>query len=188
MRAFDPEVLAGILPDGRIVLADSTTYDIKVMTAEGEVQYLFHRPLFPRPVSRRDRAAERERRLAEMESSGGPRIMMRTDQGATSTIASSQAKAMMEARIETMVFAAEIPVLAGLGVDWQGRIWVKRTGAGIGDEGPLDLVDSNGAYLGTVSPGEGRIPDAFGPDGLAAFIEEDELGVPRVVVRRVAFR
>ncbi len=188
MRAFDPEVLGGVLPDGRIVVADSTTYDIKVVTVEGEIQQLFHRPLSPRAVTRRDREAERERRLAEMESSGGPRIMMRTDQGATSTIASSQAKAMMEARIETMVFAGEIPVLADLGVDWEGRLWVKRTGADVGDEGPLDLVDGNGVYLGTVSPDEGRIPDAFGPGGLTAVIEEDELGVPTVVVRRVSFR
>jgi hypothetical protein len=32
------------------------------------------------------------------------------------------------------------------------------------------------------------MPDAFGPDGLTAFIEQDELGVPRVVVRKVSFR
>lgn len=29
------------------------------------------------------------------------------------------------------------------------------------------------------------MPDAFGPDGLAAFIELDEFDVPSVVVRRL---
>ena len=29
------------------------------------------------------------------------------------------------------------------------------------------------------------MPDAFGPDGMAAFIELDELGVASVVVRRL---
>jgi len=32
------------------------------------------------------------------------------------------------------------------------------------------------------------IPDAFGPNGLAAFIETDELDVPRVVVKRLTMR
>ena len=29
------------------------------------------------------------------------------------------------------------------------------------------------------------MPDAFGPDGLVAFIERDELGAPALVVRRL---
>jgi hypothetical protein len=187
LRAFDPEVLAGVFPDGRIALADSTTYEVKLLTSTGEVLRTLYRALSPREVTRRDREAERARRLAEMEASGGPRIVMRTDDGTTSSMASSQAKAMLEARIESMVFASEIPVLADMGVDWEGRIWLKRSGSGVGQEGPLDLVDSEGTYLGTLSPDWSRIPDAFGPDGLTAFIEEDELGVPRVLVRRVLF-
>ena len=188
MRAFDPETLAGIFPDGRIALVDSTTYDVKVLSPHGQLQQTLHRSFTPREVTRRDRDAEKERRLAEMEASGGPRIVMRTDDGNTSSMASGQAKAMMEARIESMVFASEIPVLAGLGVDWDGRVWLRRHGARVGEEGPLDLLGSEGAYLGTVPPELGRIPDAFGPNGLAAFIEEDELGIPRVVVQRVVFR
>jgi hypothetical protein len=187
MRAFDPEVLAGVFPDGRVALADSTTYEVKILSPAGEVLRTVYRPLSPREVTRRDREAEKERRLAEMEASGGPRIVMRTDEGTTSSMASSQAKAMMEARIESMVFATEVPVLAGLGVDWEGRLWLKRSGPRVGVEGPLDLVDSEGDYLGTLSLGQSRIPDAFGPNGVAAFIEEDELGIPRVVVRKAVF-
>ena len=41
------------------------------------------------------------------------------------------------------------------------------------------------ADLGSVAPEGFRIPDAFGPNGLTAFIETDEMDVPRVVVRRL---
>ncbi len=42
----------------------------------------------------------------------------------------------------------------------------------VGEKGPVDLITQEGVYLGTLSPGEGRIPDAFGPGGLAAFVEQ----------------
>ena len=84
-----------------------------------------------------------------------------------------------------MEFGEEIPVLAGLAVDWAGQIWVERTSPQVGEKGPVDLIDAYGRYLGSLEPGESRIPDAFGPNGLAAYIESDELDVPRVVVRRL---
>lgn len=45
------------------------------------------------------------------------------------------------------------------------------------------MVTSVGRYLGSYPAGT-RMPDAFGPDGLVAFIETDALGVQTVVVRR----
>ncbi len=36
--------------------------------------------------------------------------------------------------------------------------------------------------------GRPLLPDAFGPRGLVAFVEKDELDVPRVVGRRLTFR
>jgi hypothetical protein len=188
MRAFDPELLAGIFPDGRVAVVDSSAYEVKVLTPGGEVERVIRRPLSPRGVTRRDREAEKDRRLEEIAASGGPTIMMRTSEGTTSRVGSDQAKAMMEGRIESMEFATEIPVVVGMAVDWEGRIWIERSGSRIGDEGPLDLIGADGAYLGTLSPKEIRIPDAFGPGGLAAFIETDELDVPRIVVRRFALR
>ena len=95
---------------------------------------------------------------------------------------------MLQGRIEGMEFGPEMPLLEGLGVDWEGNLWVERTGSAVGEEGPLDIFDSEGRYLGTIPAGELRIPDAFGPDGLVAFIETADLGVPRVVVQRVSFR
>ena len=187
-RAFDPELLFGLTSDGRVAVADSTTYRIKIMNLEGTVEQVVQRPFTPRPVTETDRHAEKERQLEEMTSSEGPRMMMRTDDGATMSISRDQVQALFESRIEGMVFASEMPLISGMAVDWNDHIWVKRHGSAVGEEGPLDVLTLEGEYLGTLAPGEGRIPDAFGPDGLAAFIETDELDVPRVEVRRLAIR
>jgi hypothetical protein len=188
MRAFDPDIMAGLFPDGRLVVMDSTDYRIKIMDPGSPPDTYLERPIEPREVTRRDREAERDRRRAEMEASGGPRIVMRTDDGSTGGIPSEQARAMIEARMEGIQFGSEVPVIAGMGVDWDGTIWVQRSGDEVGEQGPVDLIAMDGTYLGSVAPGEIRIPDAFGPDGMAAFIETDELDVPRVVVRRLSVR
>jgi hypothetical protein len=188
LRAFDPELLVGVFPDGRLAVADSTTYEVKIMSLQGVVGDVIRRPFTPRQVTQEDRDAEKRRQLDAMLASGGPRITMRTDEGTTSTLPSGQAMAMMEARIEGMEFGQEIPLIAGMAVDWDGRIWIARSGPSVGEEGPLDLIDTDGAYLGTLSPGEERIPDAFGPNGLAAFIETGEMDIPTVVVRRLSIR
>jgi hypothetical protein len=186
IRAFDPSLKIGVFPDGHIAVVDSTTYEVKVIDLKGAVQEAFRRAFSPRAVTEADREAEKERRMEEMLASGGPSIMMRTDGGSTTRLGSEQVRSMMEGRLEGIVFASEMPLIVGLGVDWDGKTWVKRNGPAVGEEGPLDVFDTDGRYRGTVSPGEGSIPDAFGPDGLAAYIENDELDVPRVVVRRLS--
>jgi len=52
-------------------------------------------------------------------------------------------------------------------------------------DGPIDVLTPDGRYLGTFPAEEMAMPGAFGPDGLAAFVEVDELGVQSVVVRRL---
>ncbi|WP_420449809.1 hypothetical protein [Candidatus Palauibacter sp.] len=42
-----------------------------------------------------------------------------------------------------------------------------------------------GRYLGSYRTGATQLPDAFGPEGLAAFIERDELDVQTVIVKRL---
>ena len=89
--------------------------------------------------------------------------------------------------MEERTFAEEVPVLWGLEVDWEDRIWVERRGPTGRGDGPTDIVRPGGEYIGTL-PSEGlRTPDAFGPDGLIAYIERNEMDVPTVrVVRLVA--
>ncbi|MDE2793952.1 MAG: hypothetical protein OXL34_03950 [Gemmatimonadota bacterium] len=45
----------------------------------------------------------------------------------------------------------------------------------------------DGRYHGSYRAGTTGIPDAFGPDGLGAYVESNELGVQTVVVRKVVW-
>ena len=53
------------------------------------------------------------------------------------------------------------------------------------EDGPIDVLTADGEYVGTYRTGATKMPDAFGPNGLAAFIEVDEFDVASVVVRRL---
>lgn len=189
LRAFDPIIRTAVLPNGRIVLTDSTAYDLKLIGPEGGHDRTLHRPLDPRPVTKRDQAAEKKRRFDELEEGDGPRMIMSvrggSGGGGTRTIGGDAMKGMMTDRIENMVFAEEIPVIADIATDWEGRIWVERTGDRVGEDGATDVLTADGRYLGTIPPDGIRIPDAFGPDGLMAVIEKDEFDVEFVVVRRL---
>lgn len=196
MRAFDAGLFVGVLPSGHLAVADSTTYAIKLVAPDGNVERTLRRPFAPKEVTRRDQAAERERQLdliaarEESSSSSRGRVLTSDGGGGSGTIAVSGAQVsdLLRARVERMEFGEEIPVIANMVVDWTGRIWVQRTGQGVGEEGPIDLIGADGGYVGTVDPEAFRIPEAFGPNGLVAYVETDELDVPRVVVKRLSVR
>ena len=82
-------------------------------------------------------------------------------------------------------FYHEIPVLHDLSTTWEGRIWVQRRGEHPERSGLIDVVTLDGEYVGTYSGEATAMPDAFGPDGLASFIELDEFDVASVAVRRL---
>ena len=52
-----------------------------------------------------------------------------------------------------------------------------RRGEGPRDDGPIDVLAADGRYLGSYRAGTTRIPDAFDPGGLGAYVETSELGV-----------
>ena len=92
----------------------------------------------------------------------------------------------MAGSIEDMTFADEIPVIDGIAVDWEDRIWIERTGENGQGPGPIDILTVAGRYLGTL-PADGlRTPLAFGPGGLAAFVELDDYEVQTVRVVRLS--
>jgi hypothetical protein len=192
LRAFDPGLFVGVFPNGRLAVVDSSTYTIKVVEPQGGVTRIIRRAMAPRKVTRRDQAAERDRRLGEIaareSSGGGGGWSYSTDGGGSITLGGGRVSDLLRGQVETMQFGEEIPVVSKMAVDWGGRIWVERTGDRVGEKGPIDLVGMNGEYVGTVAPGDLRIPDAFGPGGLAAWIETDELDVPMVVVKRLTLR
>ena len=76
-------------------------------------------------------------------------------------------------------------MVRGLATTWDGRIWVLRRGEEPLSDGPIDVITADGRYLGSYPAGATAIPDAFGPAGLVAFIERNELDVETVVVRRL---
>ena len=173
-RGFWPRLRAGALPGGRVAWTDSSAYAIKLARPGGDATRVLTRPFRPRPATDRVRAAEIERLLEDLDRQAE---VTRND----------LERAMIEFRrgqIESMEFYHEVPVLLNVRTAWDGSIWLLRRGEGA-QGNPIDLISPDGSYLGTFAPGTVALPDAFGPDGLAAWVETDDLDVPFVVVRRL---
>ncbi len=176
IRVFEPQLHYDPLPGDMIAVSDSSAYAIKVATGDGAVVRVMRRPFAPRTVtsdmrqSAKDlvrRQAEEDENLAELQAYIGPFI---------------------EQQLEQMQFYHEVPVVSALKAGWERTIWVMRSGDEPWREdadGPIDVLTADGEYLGTFPPGETEMPLAFGPDGLAAFVEVDDFDVPTVVVKRL---
>lgn len=185
LRAFEPQPLLAALPDGRLAVADTSTYRIRLLDPEGSELGELSRDIAPLPVGEREQEEERARRLQDLEEGRGPRMQIQImGPGGAMSFDQSQLGDMMRGQIESMRFWPEIPVIRELSADTEGRIWVSRSG-GVASAGPTDLFGPDGAYLGTIPPDGLTAPDAFGPDGLAAWIRLDELDVPYIEVLRV---
>ena len=162
-RAFEPGLLIAVMPDGGVAFADSTTYAIRVANPSGTVTRTVARPIRPRRVTDRIKDAEIERRLA----SAPPVPEIR------------------QGLVANLQFWPEVPVLSDLRATWEGRLWVRRRAADAGPNGPIDVLDAEGRYVGTYAKGATAMPVAFGPAGLAAFVETDDLDVQTIVVKRL---
>ena len=169
VKAFPPRMLAGVLPDGSVAFSDSLAYAIKIARPGTGVWRILKRSLEPIHVTRRVRAAERDRRLRMAEERS--QVVSRTTRE----------------QIANLEFFDVVSIVRELRTGWKGEIWVQRRGEEPSDDqGPIDVLTMDGRYLGTYPPGAVAMPDAFGPDGLVAFIERNELDVQTVVVRRLA--
>ncbi len=183
---FEPEMLVDVLPDGGLVHSDSSTWTLKI-TPPGAtaVARIIRRPFLTEPVTPEVEREYKERRAAARRDagmgqvSGGGRMMVMTEGGGGSNPVPG---AMRSFQIEER-FHHELPVLRGLATTWGGRIWVQRRGDQPDEDGPIDIMTADGDYVGTYPTGATAMPDAFGPGGLAAFIELDELGVAKCTER-----
>lgn len=184
---FAPVVVWDVLPDGTIGYFDSTAYEINLVGADGGSMGVLTRPVRPEAVTARIRSAVIEHLLAELDERLEEAMEeMEELLGPGAMEAMPEVRKEQQEEIRNQEFYPEIPVLRGLRATWDGSFWVQRRGEDPWDDkGPIDVLGPDGAYMGTLSAGEPGMPLAFGPDGLVAYVERDELDVVSVVVRRL---
>ena len=185
---FEPALLFDVLPSGGIAFSDSSAYAIKLADRAGAISHVLRRPIAPLPATEAIRQAERDRRLAERSN----RRSATLGEGEPTPEMAELSRALDEARVaavENMQFFPEIPVIASLRATWDGTLWIQRsTEPDSGEPGLIDVMTPDGRYVGTLGTGIAALPDmpdAFGPDGLVAFIGADEFDVPVISVRRL---
>ncbi|MDE2876801.1 MAG: 6-bladed beta-propeller [Gemmatimonadota bacterium] len=175
----------GVLPDGAVAFSDSSAYAVKIALG-GTVARILTRPVPVEPMTDRLIRADKDRRLKELAARPDdelrPRSFMNIRAG---DVDPAEERNRQRKRIEDLEYWSVVPVIRGLHTTWNGMIWVRRRGDEPVSVSPIDVLDAAGRYVGSYRTGETEIPGAFGPDGLAAFIERDELGVETVVVKRV---
>lgn len=178
---FTPPVLVGTLPNGQTALSFTSGYTVRILDQNGQTVRYIQRPLRARLTTERDREQAREQSRRLWQSGRG--MVRITRGGGGGGAPPPRGMPSIEQRLAEMQFADTVPALQGLLVTPSGKLLVERTGQNIGDPGPVDVVTSEGQYLGTFTgPG---LPDAVSRGGLAAYITYDEDDVARVIVRRL---
>ena len=173
---------AGALSNGGVAYTDSSAYAIKVTSPDGELERVLARPFGPRPTT--DRIIQRHQEsLRKEREAGGARPLPRVG-GAQGAALRSIVETSADRGGSTAYYHL-IPAVRTLRTTWDGNIWVRRYGEEPWTGGPIDVLTPDGRYLGTFAGEATAMPDAFGPGGLVAFIERNELGVQTVVVRRM---
>lgn len=180
-RTFlEPDLLWDILPDGTIAWSDSSAYAIELARAGGPVIDVLRRPLSPEPVTPHIRSAL----IAEELRIEREYIADIATEGEGAPVREMLAESRRQ--IETGKFFDEVPVVRGVRATWEGGLWIQRRGEEPwDDEGPIDVFAANREYVGTFAAGATGMPAAFGPDGLVAFWELDEVDVPTIVVKKL---
>lgn len=182
---FEPDLLVGVLPDGGIVHSDSSTYVLRITDPNtGRVVRTVTRSFLPEPVTSQIEQEYREWR-EEQTGVGGGGKMVDLQFRSSSSGESPQQQSGLSFSLSEAAFYPELPVLEALSTTWEGRIWARRRDGVVPGNGPIDILTPGGEYIGTFPAGATEMPDAFGPFGLAAFVELDEYDVASVVVRRL---
>ena len=181
---FEPGFHWDVLSDGTIAYSDSSAYAIKLSDPEGQVTDVLTRPISPEAVTegiREDMVAHALRQFDEQ--SEDPQFAAAAAQAAS--VMPGMTEAMREATANRE-FLDEVPVVRGVRSTWDGGLWIQRRGEDPwDDDGPIDVFDAGGEYVGTLAPSAPGMPAAFGPDGLVLYWETDELDVPTIVVKRL---
>ena len=184
---FEPDLRWDATPGGAVAYADSTTYVVRVIDA-GELVSTVTRPIKPVQVTRQIESDLLEREMRRLDEESSPIEMPGVP---PELVASVEAEATAAAReaIQNQGFYPEVPVITAVRAAWDRSLWIQRRGEEPWDEdGPIDVFDPDGNYLGTLPADGPGMPETFGPDGLIAYWERHELDVPSIVVQRVPSR
>jgi hypothetical protein len=187
--AFTPATLWGVLPNGTVAINNDVGYNIEV-ARNGKVERVIQRPFNARKVTEADKNKERARRREQMQSGRGNMVFSTQERrnggparGSTS-VGGTVPKEELDRMMSELQFSEYMPVVTGMYVDPRGRMWVQRF-RDVGQDGPIDLINANGTYVGTIAAGQ-TLPAAVSLSGRAAFIERDEeTDVEKVVVRKL---
>lgn len=76
-----------------------------------------------------------------------------------------------------------VPIVRGLAVAPDGAVWLRRQ-TGTPGELPIDVLDSEGRYVGTL-PGSAPFPAVFRGSDEIVVVERDHVDIPHVVVYRI---
>ena len=198
---FVPKFLFAGLPGGGVAFSDSSAYAIRIVGPEGEVRRVLRRALPSRPVTEEVRADYRARRTeaAHVEAEEMRRRSDELGRIAARALAGASRRDVeryLESALD-VVFYPEVPLVDDLWATWDGTVWVRRTprngypseSTGVGKLGrtpaPIDVITPEGRYAGTIPAESAIVPAAFGPGGLVAVVDKNEMDVPVVVVRRL---
>ena len=199
---FSPSMVFDVVPGGGVAYSDSSAYAVKIQVANATPRVV-GRPLQPQPVTEQLRERARARALGNFESSAEEQFTPSWLGDDVPEAIREQMAAMMEGMaagvrdmVENASFMPEVPLVRDLRTTWEGAIWVERWGSDplaqidlaaeeAAPEGWIDVLAPGGEYVGTFSLEETPMPGAFGPGGLVAFVETDELDIPTIIVKRL---
>lgn len=172
IEQFGTTTLWDLLPDGTLVVADTSAYLVRIVSPEGRVV----RTIGPGISGRRVTAADRDRALARV----------RTEQAATQERVEPRFRSppeLVEKLLEATPFGTTVPMVSGVRVDPRGRIWVGVSGPDAALE-RIDIFDRDGKLLGRIARPP-AMPAALYGDGLVAFVERDESDAQLLRILRV---
>ena len=196
----DAAFLFAPLPGGTIAFVDSTNYAIEIAGPSPGVHRVLVRPFPARPWN------ARRFRAFKAYWSDGMRNAAESPDGAGMVGMFGGIDGVLAALDQLPLPTDDIALLEALQSTWRGTIWVGRTPTdgfpaldfkalllGALDPaasaprpnrpGVVDVITPEGDYIATLA--DTPMPNAFGPDGLAAYVEVDALDVATVAVRRL---
>lgn len=179
-----PRLHWGALPDGRVAFSDSSAYAIKIAAAGTGVTRILTRPMEPEPIPSDEIRDWKDASLKQLEGMSdeileAPRLV----NGRWVRPNANEERRRRKQLIENTRFYPHVSIVRRLSTTWNGKIWVSRRGQD--GTSAIDVLDMEGRYVGSYSTETVRVPQAFGPNGLAAFMESDTFRVQTVVVRKL---